>query len=236
MEVQQYFSSIKECSDIIFEESIAKKKEEIGKSHFFINCIFDFSSLIVDGFEKTNWLNVTNQLEAALFSGITGMYRQAFTSLRLAFELGLGSIIFSVEKVSFYEWLQGKNDIRWSTITNTESGIFSERYLKAFFPEAIPITDTLKCLSSSHYRELSEYVHGNNRTLITHGLKLQYSDQSLNIFLHHFKFVTELLLCSLFIHYANDFDKEKLEAFDFLQDILGHYDCIREFLGGASSK
>lgn len=236
MAIDEYFQNIKVEADKIFSESILKEREGIGKSHYFINCIADFNNLITDKLEKENWLNVTNQLEASIFSAINGMYRQAFTSLRLAFELGLGSIVFSVDKISFYEWIQGINDIRWSVITNVNNGVFSERYLKAVFPTAISIKDELQNLSSITYRQLSEYVHGNNKTLQTHGLKLKYSDENLKFFLEKFNIVIELLLASLFIRYSRNFNRNEVEKFDFLQEILGHYDCIRESLGGASNK
>ena len=236
MVIDEYFQNIKVEADKIFIESILKERNGIGKAHFLINCIVSFNNLIIDKLEKENWLNVTNQLEASIFSAINGMYRQAFTSLRLAFELGLGSIAFSVDKISFYEWLQGINDIRWSVITNVNDGIFSERYLKALFPTAISIKDELQSLSSITYRRLSEYVHGNNKTLQTHGLKLKYSDENLKFFLEQFNLVIELLLASLFIRYAQNSSRNELEKFDFLQEILGHHDCIREFLGGASNK
>ena len=234
--IDVYFQNIKNEADKIFIKSISNEREGIGKAHFGINCIADFNNLIIDKFEKENWLNVTNQLEASIFNVINGLYRQAFSSLRLALELGFGSITFSVDKVSFYEWIQGKNDIRWSVITNIDSGIFSARYLNAFFPQAISIKDELQLLSSTNYRQLSEYVHGNNKTLQTHGLKLHYSNETLKFFLVKFNCVIELLLASLFIRYAQDFDRAELDKFDFLQEILGHYDCIREFLGGASNK
>lgn len=235
MEAKDYFLQIKSCSDNIFNDSI-QNQENLGLSHHFINCIVDFTKLIPDGYEQRNWQNVTNELEASLFSVTIGMYRQAFTSLRLAFELGLGSILFSVEKISFYSWLQGEDDIKWSRITDNETGIFSERYLKAFFPQSLVLKENLKNSANGNYRELSEYVHGNHETWQTNGLKLTYNVNQLNVFFIKFKFITESLICNLFIRYIKDIKKSELEKLDFLNEILGHYDCIREELGGAINK
>lgn len=235
MEVKNYFLQIKSCSDTIFTQSVIHK-DKLGQSHFFINCIVDFTKHIPDGYEQRNWKNVTNELEASLFSVSLGMYRQAFTSLRLAFELGLGSILFSVEKISFYNWLQGEDDIKWSKITNNECGIFSDRYLKAFFPQALILQEVLKTSANGNYRKLSEYVHGNHETWQINGLKLIYNENQLYDFFSSFKYITESLICNLFIRYVKDIKKEELEKLDFLNEILGHHDCIREELGGATNK
>ncbi|MDM1277331.1 hypothetical protein HXZ65_03505 [Acinetobacter indicus] len=234
MDIKAYFIEIKDTSSQILEESMIMK-DEISQSHYFIKCIFDYTNEIYDANQKMNWQNVANQLEAALFSAITGMYRQAFSSLRLAFELGLGLILFSLDKLSFYEWLKGKNDIKWSKIIDPDNGIFSDRYLKIFFPASLDIRDYLKCSAIVSYRELSEYVHGNHETWLKDGLKLEYNENSLKVFLAHFKTIVEILLCSTFIRYANEFG-HKNDKHDFLNEILGHHDCIRSFLGGAVSK
>lgn len=209
---------------------------EISQSHFLIKCIFDYSNSLYDINEKNNWQNVANQLETALFSAITGMYRQSFSSLRLAFELGLGLIIFSIDKLSFYEWIKGKNDIKWSKIIDPDNGIFSERYINSFFPQAVEIRETIRESAIFHYRKLSEYVHGNHETWIKDGLKLDYNENSLKTFIRHFKSVNEILLLSLFIRYSSEFDSNQGDKYDFLFEILGHHDCIRSYLGGPTSK
>lgn len=234
MDIKSYFTELRDASSNILEESMVAK-ENIAQAHYFIKCIFEYTNEIFDINQKNNWQNVANQLETALFSSITGMYRQAFSSLRLAFELGLGLILFSVDKLSFYEWLQGKNDIKWSKIIDPDNGIFSDRYLRAFLPSSQDIKEYLTNSSTSIYRKLSEYVHGNHETWIKEGLKLEFNQTSLDAFLNHFKSIIELLLCSLVIRYAQEFGDTN-HKFDFLNEILGHHDCIRSFLGGQVSK
>lgn len=232
MNIKKYLESLKSESNAIFETSIILE-DHLGSSHHYVLCIHEFTENITDPKERKNWTNVCSQLEASILSVVLGLYRQAFTSLRLAFELGLGSILFSTDKIHFYEWLQGVSDIKWAKIIDEENGIFSQKYINAFCPL---LKDDIKISRSQaifHYRKLSEYVHGNHQTWIKDGIKLTYNNELIMEFFNHFEKVTEILLYSLFTRYSNDLESKTLETFEFLSERLGHNDYIREYLGGA---
>lgn len=234
MHITEYLKNLKHESNLIFENSITLE-DNLGKSHHYVLCIHEFTECLSDHKEKKNWINVCSQLEASILSVILGLYRQAFTSLRLGFELGLGSILFSTDKIYFYEWLQGVSDIKWSRIIDEDTGIFSEKYINAFSPM---LKEDIKIVRSDaiyHYRKLSEYVHGNHQTWIKNGIKLTYNNDLIMEFFNHFDKITEILLYCLFTRYSNDFNSTTLENFEFLNERLGHSDKIREYLGGAKT-
>jgi hypothetical protein len=115
MKIQDYLKKLKEESQNIFDETI-KFQDELGRAHHFAACIFEFSEQIYDKAEKSLVATVSSQLESATLSATMGLYRQAFSSLRLALEMGLGAVYFSVHKLELNEWLNGCGDIIWSNL------------------------------------------------------------------------------------------------------------------------
>jgi hypothetical protein len=98
MDIQDYLNKLKGELQSILDESLVHKSD-LGKAHHFSSCIYEFSEQIDDASEKKMLVAVSVQLESATLSAAMGMYRQAFSSLRLAFEMGLGSVYFSAHKL-----------------------------------------------------------------------------------------------------------------------------------------
>lgn len=117
MNIQEYFSKLNCESQLIFDRSIVSK-DQLGKAHHFASCISEFSEHIPDPLEKGMFVTVSTQLESATLNLTLGMYRQAFASLRLALERGLGATHFSVHKIEHNEWLDGRANITWSSLVD----------------------------------------------------------------------------------------------------------------------
>ena len=92
---------------------------------------------------------INSGLELGLFALVSGLYRQAYGSLRLAVELTAGVCWFSTHRLDLAEWQSGERDLIWKEITNDEEGVLSPRFRKAFFPE---LTEERK------YNGLSTYM------------------------------------------------------------------------------
>lgn len=174
---------------------------------------------------------VCAQLESATFSMMLGLYRQAFSSLRLALELGLGAIYFSSNKVELHEWLEGRIDIKWSRLVDEDNGVLSKRFINAFFADLADQTDTYRKNSIAVYRKLSEYVHGNNETWIQSGVKVSYKEELLENYCSYYNRVCEVLLFAAFCRYAKYFDATARDTLAFLADELNQLLVVRQFFG-----
>jgi len=84
MDIQEYFTKLNSESQEVFSRTILEK-EKIGMMHHLSSCIYEFSNYILDPQEKGILETVSAQLESATFNLTLGLYRQAFSSLRLAF-------------------------------------------------------------------------------------------------------------------------------------------------------
>ena len=231
MNISEYLEKVNKESQAIFSETI-KDIDSFGKAHNLSACIYEFSEFLFDKDEKEMLSVVSAQLESACLNLALGLYRQAFSSLRLAFEMGLGVTYFSIYKMEHYEWIEGKADIKWSRLTDEENGIISKRFVNAFFPELEPEIEEYCSKAKTLYRSLSEFVHGNNETWSKSGIQITIKPELINHFFSNFDKVGEIILFVLCCRYLKSLSKEDTETMGFLQNELNHISPIRVLLGG----
>lgn len=231
MNIQEYFTKLNEESQSIFKQSILAK-DQLGRAHHFASCIYEFSEFIPDPLEKGMFVTVSTQLESATLNLTLGMYRQAFASLRLALEMGLGATHFSVHKMELNEWLDGRADIRWSSLIDEDNGVLSIRFSNAFFKELSGEMNGYRSKAIITYRKLSEYVHGNNDTWVKSGLKVSYNKELIDAYFSHFTAVSEVIIFIATCRYIKSFDVIALESLQFIPEELSHIPIIREVFGG----
>lgn len=231
MNIKEYLNNLNNQSQEIFNNSL-EYQDQLGRTHHLSSCIFEFSEQISDKSEKDILITVSSQLEAATLNATMGMYRQAFSSLRLALEMGLGAAHFSVHKLEFNEWLDGRADIKWSNLVDEDNGVISKRFSTAFFKELNGDVQEYRKKAISTYRNLSEYVHGNNETWMKSGLKIRYNKTLLEAYFGSFDSVAEVIIFVLTCRYIKSFDAGALELLQFIPEELSHVSAIREAFGG----
>jgi hypothetical protein len=235
MNVRDYFDKINDKCQTIFQDTL-KETESFGKVHHLSSCLFEFSENLNDENERSLLRAVCSQIEASALSLSLGLYRQAFSSLRLALELGLGTVHFSLFKLEHHEWLIGCTDIKWSKLINEENGILSHRVTSVFFPELNDHVKEYNDKASNVYRKLSEYVHGNYETWEKSGLVLKKNDELISSYFRYLESVKEVLLFALCCRYMKSLTSPQLEAMQFISDDLGHVEPIRLLMGGPKER
>jgi hypothetical protein len=230
MEIKSYFSKLLNKSGDISTNTLDNFSKELSESHYKYGILFDFIQEILEAKEEPCVLkNAISQIETSIYCLTLGLYRQAYSSLRLGFELALGSIQFSANKLEFLEWQMGKQDVKWSKIIDEENGLISKRYFNIFFPELHALSSNYNSLSKNVYRKLSEFVHGNNETWNKDGLELTYNETLVRDFFSYYNTITEILLVCLSMRYLKKLPKDKM---DFLLSEISHIEEIRLYLGG----
>jgi hypothetical protein len=135
----------------------------IEAAHYAIDEVRSWQQILQDRPESVVFGQIISGLELGLFALVSGLYRQAYGSLRLAVELLAALAWFSTSRLDLAEWQSGEKDLIWRDITNPDDGILSPRYRKAFFPELYE-EKRYNSVFKKLYRELSEHVHGNAKT------------------------------------------------------------------------
>ncbi|MBA3010225.1 MAG: hypothetical protein KKF12_09375 [Proteobacteria bacterium] len=230
MDIEEYFSKLNLESQKIFSQTISEK-EKLGTLHHLSSCIYEFAKCLPDPQERVILVTVSAQLESATFNLALGLYRQAFASLRLAFEMGLAAIYFSVNKMELHEWLDGRSDIKWTNLVDEEKGVLSKRFAKAFFSECSEHIDNYREKALTTYRKLSEYVHGNNETWEKSGLKLKYNDTLFELYFKYHKSVSEVILFAAVCRYIKLFSDSTRETLQFIPEEFNNISTIRELFG-----
>lgn len=230
MNVSEYLGGLNKESQEIFRQSI-NFKEKLGSLHNSASHVYEFSEIIFDKQEKQMLETVSAQLESATYTLTLGLYRQAFSSLRLAFELGLATVYFSAHKLEMQEWFVGKNDIKWSKLINEEDGVLSKRFVEAFFKECIDSVEVYHSQAKKTYRKLSEFVHGNHQTWHADGIKLTYNSQMIDLYLEHHENIVKIILFIAVCRYKILLTEEVKEDLHFIPEIFNHITEFRIIFG-----
>lgn len=233
MKIETYYLRLNDKSQAIFNATL-ERPEVLAKGHSAALDLYHLRSFI-DGDEAGMLEVVCTQFETSCLALTYGLYRSAFTSLRLAFEFGLGALHFSTNKLAYREWRNDltEGDLKWSTINSEESGVFSPRFSSAFFPALTENVGDYRKRAIQVYRKLSQYVHGNNSTWETTGLALSYNSDLHDLFLEHLNEVNEIILFGICCRFLNEFSPTQLEAIEpIMMPKLGHIEAIRTILGG----
>jgi hypothetical protein len=231
MKIIEHLSALNDQTQDIFRNSMGFTVE-LGRAHHFSACLHEIS-VHTEDVGRNLLRTVSAQIDAATLSACYGLYRQAYSNLRLALEMGLSVPYFSANKLEHQEWLNGIADIKWATLIDDNSGVLSTRFTKAFFPGSDSVASSYRGRAASAYRTLSEFVHGNSETWTGSNLSLVYREGLLKKYFSLCNEVFEILLFTLSCRFLISIPEEDREALTFLMEELGHVECIREFLGGS---
>jgi len=232
MDIKEYLEKINAECQHIFAKTIVDYTESLGKSHHLSACIFEYSEFLFDENEKELLTTVSAQIESSTLNATLGLYRQAFSSLRLAFEMALGCVSFSVNKLEHYEWLKAKADIKWAKLIDKDNGVLSVRFANAFFQDLSPHISEFNERASKVYRSLSEFVHGNNETWTKSGIQLKFNKDLADHYFEQLFEIGEIILFSLSCRYLNSIAKNDRETMEFLSTQFSHIEPIRVLFGG----
>jgi hypothetical protein len=228
MDLKQHYDAISEAARRVRQESLADPTP-LKAAHAALDEIRLWQGILDARPEASIFGQVVSGLELGLFALVSGLYRQAYGSLRLAVELSAGMCWFSTHRLDLAEWQSGERDLIWKEIANEDEGILSPRYRKAFFPE-LNEERKYNSLNKKLYRELSEYVHGNARTW-TGPDDIKYDEQ-----LHRSWFekletcmvITTVMLSLRYLQEIGDTDVEKLAP--ILRRRVAHVSAIAKHL------
>jgi hypothetical protein len=236
MDLSQYYKSLISSSETTLNESL-ERMAELAKVHAFAEDLLIWHAVVHTRVGATVIKYAAGEIQLSALSLVYGLYRQAFTSLRLSLELSLSAIFFSTNELEFREWEQGKKDIYWSqliaTTSDTNNGIFSKRYAEAFFPELENVVVEYNKLAKDTYRDLSEFVHGNAYTWEMSTSNISFDEALFDRWMSNFTNVSTLISFGLTLRFLKALDTDEADSLKaHLQEYLGTMSAVREVIGG----
>lgn len=231
MDAVKHLQKLRERLNSVFSETI-DSGQLTGKSHYYATCLYELGQQLEDQAIAGMLKSVAAQLESATLFSAFGLYRQAFSALRLALELGFGACYFSVHRLDLNEWLDGKRDIKWAQLIDEDNGVLSSRFSNAFFPELDCEAKKISKRAKALYRELSEFVHGNHETWLDGGLAIAFNHDANQRYHSKCQEAFEIILFTLCCRYLKSLNDTKLDAVDFINEELKHLGPVRTVFGG----
>jgi hypothetical protein len=237
MDLNQYYKDLISSSESTLDQSL-RRVNDLAKVHIFVEDLLLWNTILYTRVGTTVIKYSAGEIQLSALSLAYGLYRQAFTSLRLSLELSLSSIFFSTNELQFREWEQGKGDIYWSQLidatSDTNSGIFSKRYAKAFFPELENIVLEYNNLAKETYRNLSEFVHGNSYTREISISSIGFNEVLFNAWTSNFEKVSRIISFGLTLRFLKTLNTNEVNSLKtHLQEHLGTISAVRAVFGGA---
>lgn len=166
MDVIENYRALLKNSDVVMGEMVATNgaSEALIASH---NYLLDYDAIkmaIADRPEVAVLDSAVKEYQFALFALVSGQYRHAFGGLRLFFELMLATVHFSAHEIDYRMWAKDSKDINWSSLRDSQNGVFSTNFIRAFNPGFSDYAKEYLAIAEAVYRECSEFVHGNAGT------------------------------------------------------------------------
>lgn len=213
---------------------LGSRGEDVAKSHAFVQDLALWID-VLDGRPETSVLQCANrEYQFALLSVVTGHYRSAFASLRLALELGLACVQWSANERELREWRIGKRDSNWNALMDQDNGILSKQFVRLFSEGLADETPTYRGAAVAVYRECSEYVHGNAHTQRGIPAGLIFDQDAFNSWIRKASVVRLVTTFSLSARYLEDLASvERLRLEGTLLDHLGHSIAVRALIGAS---
>lgn len=217
MDVAAYYRSLADERHSIMEAGIADPTV-LALQTTSHNALKDFELLlsVMSGDERSVFVQACREYQYALEAVMFGSYRNAYASLRLSFELFIATMYFSAHQLKLKLWLAGHDDLLWGMLNDPDKGVFSHNFLKAFNADLGPYRQQYMGLSSTVYRECSQYVHGNPETHEDTSQPIGFDPTKAKDF--HDK-VSSVKLCVLFafvVRYLPSLNKDQKQKIEHL--------------------
>lgn len=169
----------------------------------------------------------------ANYCASSGMYRQAYSSLRVFLELSFATVYFSAHEFDRRRWEKGKLDYSWRLGLDEQSGVLSKEFVEVFQNGLVNHAMDFAKKASNSYRCCSEYIHGKATMsrLLPEGL--QYEKRVLEDWIGHAKDAGEAVLFLLLVRYG-DKTMEDPEILEVVAERFGFLSGVRELIGLAN--
>jgi hypothetical protein len=204
---------------------------EFTKSHNVIADLERMHHAVGDRPEAALLQLATREYQLALYAASCANYRHASISLRLVLELALATVYFSAYELRLRKWLNNTYDIIWTSLINSDDGVFAKAFVSAFNPGMAHLGKQYSTIAEKVYRECSEYVHGNLHTHtkpsepigFDRSMLLAWTERADAVRLSFIFAFAARYLCLLSVDSKNDLEALITESLGYIPAVREHY-------------
>jgi hypothetical protein len=177
------------------------------------------------------------ELGFAIYSASTGLYRQAYNSVRLFLELSFAAVLFSTNEIARRSWRSDGAHFKWGVALDPKTGILSPDTVRLFLPAAVGHAAEYSGKARHVYDHCSAFTHGRPKELSTLPDRLTYAPSVLADWCSTAQVAAECVLYLLVCRFGEELlpadDGSLAATLDFS---LSHLRFVRERLGDVSAR
>src|SRR5690606_5110362 len=111
-------------------------------------------------------------------------------------------------------WKIGERDTYWAELMDSDKGIFSHKFVRAFFPELKDERSHFHAITLKVYRECSQFVHGNQSVIEKIPVSLVFSEELFEEWNIRADIIKRVILFSLCLRYLRSFDSKQVKKIE----------------------
>jgi hypothetical protein len=235
------FAEIREAMSRCVDRSVSERAAELGSVH----------ALDTDLGLWAGWLpndtalgvaRAQRELAHAEHAAASGLYRQAFGSLRLFLELTFAAVYFSANELERRLWLSDQLDFSWSKALHEDTGVLSSTFVDAFTSGLSNAAKGYAVLAAQSYRYCSQFVHGKAAESWTLPDTVSYDARLLEAWCAHAQDAGNAALFALLVRHGDDLVRGHAAArdaeaendlLDAIQARFARHEEVRKLIGHA---
>lgn len=227
MNIEDYFKDYKCRISSIIDSSLAEKDLANNVALCF-NIVADYETWLYCIGKRPESLIYENAIKVyqdAFGCMLEGQYQSAFMGLRYCFERTLCGVYLSANELELRIWLSGQRDTYWTEIVGkegkqsdndgkgydsyVEKGLFSTKFVMAFFPDLQDEIVHFRRMAVFVYRECSEFVHGNPNALVKIPKYLEFKKELMSLWCEKALIMKRVMFFVFALRYLVDMQGDK---------------------------
>lgn len=237
MTINEYYEDYKRNITSIIDSSLSEEDlaNDVALCFHLVTDYEIWLKCIGDRLECMLYRNAIKVYQDALGCMLGGQYQSAFMGLRYCFERTLCGVYLSANELELRTWKIGQRDTYWTEIVGKEGkekddgvknegalvdkGLFSTKYVNAYFPDLKDEIPHFRRMAISVYRECSEFVHGNPQALVQIPEHLEYNKELMALWCEKALTMKRVMFFVFVLRYLLLFgDAEKSELVEIIKD------------------
>lgn len=237
MTIAKYYEDYKQRINSIIDSSLGEEDlaNIVALSFHFVDDYSIWIESIGYRLETVMYKNAIKVYQDSLGCMLVGQYQSAFMGLRYCFERTLCGVYLSANELELRTWLDGRRDTYWTELVGKEGkeaegdvttednyidkGLFSTKYVNAFFPELKDEIRHFRRMAVSVYRECSEFVHGNPNALVRIPDYLDYKKELVEMWCEKAMVMKRIMFFVFALRYLPDMNEaSKGKIADIIKD------------------
>lgn len=235
-QIEEHLARLRSASDACVQEALRDHRASLGEVHLLDQDVGQWLQKVL-GQEREQIAAARRELALAEYAIASGLYRQAYASLRLFLELNFAAVHFSVNEFERRQWNSDRADFSWSGALDEDRGVLAKGFVLEFAPTLKDDAAQYARTAARCYRHCSQFVHGKASVAKTLPESLEYRESVVADWCDSAKRAGEAVIFMFLVRYGFDLNAyEDDDLSEIVTSRFGHLIPVRDLLGLAAER